>query len=129
MSEAEMTDFDAARVRKGILSGDKDLVESLLRSIEPIEMYKVYAHVIHDISVSIHTPSLDIFMQNDLKEQRDMLRSVFTKVQDFLAERSKINRMVEGYPRHQAIMVLMGRDPLTYHQWCDVQVSLQLSGR
>lgn len=129
MSEANIVYFDAARVSKGILSGDTDLVESLLRSIEPVKMYEVYARVIHDLSLSINTPSLDVFMKNDLMRQRDILRSIFNKVQNFIVERIKINHMEPGYPKHQAMMNLLGKDPLTYHQWCDVQVNLQESVR
>jgi hypothetical protein len=130
MSEADtVLDFDSARVRRGILSGDTDLVESLFRSIEPIEMYRVNANVIHDLDVSINTPRLDVFMKKDLMQQRDTLREIFEKVHKFVIERRKVGRMVEGYPKHQAMMVLLGRDPLSYHEWVDVQEDLHQSTR
>ena len=130
MSEADITlDFDSARVRRGILSGDTDLVESLFRSIEPIEMYRVNANVIHELSISINTPSLDVFMKNDLIQQREALREIFKKVHKFVIERGKIDRMAEGYPKHQAMMVLLGRDPLSYHDWCDVQGTIRHATR
>ena len=130
MSEADISlDFDSARVRRGILSGDTDLVESLFRSIEPIEMYRVNANVIHDLSISINTPNLDVFMKNDLIQQREILRGIFSKVHKFVIERGKVDRMAEGYPKHQAMMVLLGRDPLSYHDWCDVQGTIRHATR
>jgi hypothetical protein len=130
MSEADMIlNFDSARVSRGILSGDTDLVESLLRSIEPVQMYKVCASVVHELSVSINTPSLDVFMKKTLEDKRRSLLSICTDISKFIVERKKIDRMAEGYPKHQAMMVLLGRDPLSYHDWCDVQGTIRHATR
>lgn len=130
MSGVDMTaDFDAARVYKGILSGDTDLVDSLFRSIEPVKMYEVCAKVIHELSMGINTPMLDVFMKKTLYDKRGTVLKICTEISQFIERRKKVDSMEEGYPKHQATMVLYGKDPLTYHEWCDVQENLRQAGR
>lgn len=119
--------FTAARVSKALRSKDYGLVESLFRVTSPVIMYKVYSIVVHDLSIAIDTPDLDRLMKRSLKGRRDTVRTIFRELQTFLVTRGKINRMKEGYPKYQAMMNLLGKDPkLTYHQWADLQVQLQL---
>lgn len=126
MKEAEMmqVDFEAARICKGILSGDSDLVDSFLRTVPVEYLCPIYNKVVHKLSTDVDTSGLDMFMKKELSAKRSNFMQLFSDVQRFNYERKRIDRDLIGYPKYQAMMNLYGKDPKSYHEWTDMMASL-----
>lgn len=129
MSEVEdIVALLAARLSKGILSGDSALVSDLLRTCPSTEvMYAAYALVINDISLSMDTPGLDAIMIQELRNKRNDLFAAVRQVNDFIVKRKVIERMEDGHPKHVATMELYGAEPMDLESWQELQDELSLS--
>lgn len=126
MGEAQMmqVDFESARICKGILSGDSDLVDSFLRTTPDEYLYPIYNKVVHKLSIDIGTDGLDMIKKKELHNIRSNFMQLFSDVQRFNYERKRIDRVLVGYPKYQATMALYGKDPLSYHEWTDLMANL-----
>jgi hypothetical protein len=131
MSEVNDTiDLLAARLSKGILSGDSALVSDLLRTCPNTEvMYAAYSLVINDISLSMDTPGLDAVMKEELRKKRSDLFAAVRQVNDFIVERKVIERMEDGHPKHVAMMEFYGAVPMDLESWQQLQDELSLAER
>lgn len=116
---------DTALVSKGVHSSDACIVENILRTQAPKDRYKTMAWVTTDLTRSINTRGLDRVMKNRLKSRLNMLRCVFENITNHECELRDIQRMPEGYPQYQATMVALGKDPLTFHEWEEIQGNLK----
>lgn len=109
--------FEAARLYKGILSGDSCLVDGLLRTLPAEYLYPVYNSVVHELSTDADTDGLDIIKKREISGCRSQFMELFSELQQFMYERKLIERELTGYPKYQAMSALLGKDPMSYHEW------------
>lgn len=127
MSEAETLALGqlAIPICKGIRNDDETLVRECLASLNNEDLVRLYSLVMHEISCDIDIENLEPSVRSEHKRRRLRFVDMYKELQTFRYKWNLLEKQPEGYAKYQSKMSLMGRDPLTYHQWFELQSTLQ----
>lgn len=132
MSEAEEA-FILARlvmpIRKGIRTHNETLVKCTLNRITDEDLPKVYGCIVTELSHVIDIPNLEPSVRLAVKRDRQRFKDLHSELQTFRFEWKELEKLPEGYNKYQSMIALLGRDPMSYHEWNERQEYLQLGNR
>ncbi len=131
MSEAEMLHYGTlcAAVCKGIRNDDEDSVKLIMKQLTDDELVRVYAMVTNQLSHDGDIKNLEPSVVRAVRMRRMLIQRWYKELSSFRYRWKLLSKQPEGYPKYQAQMALVGRDPMSYHQWCETQVYFQVGMR
>lgn len=114
-----------ASVCRGIRNHNASAVRLRLNSLDSASLIKVYSSALSELTRDVDKPCLEPSVRRLARRRRLLLQACFKDVHSFKSEWKRLAEQPDGYPKYQSQCVLLGKDPKTYHEWCDIQVTLQ----
>lgn len=112
------------RLRSNRLSAIRD---SLYR-MDPNHLEEVIGMVLVEMYDHRESPGLDPQIKKILSDQQQELSELWAEIRVSWVESERIGEL-EGYPKYQETCVLLGKDPLIYEDWAEVQKSFEYEAR
>ena len=131
MSEADMLAYGmlAANVCKGIRNDDETLVMKSLNALNDNDLVRVYSLAMNDISFDCDINNLEPSVRKAVKKRRLRFDQLYRELLSFRYKWKELEKQPESYTKYQTQMSLLGKDPKSYHEWCDIQVYFQVGIR
>lgn len=120
-------EMDAKYVYSALTSGRLAGVRDFLARKPDSEMEAICQTVFVELGYKFAIKGLDIVTKKKLRGLQQTFNDFIVELRHFRKEDERIQSMAEGYPKYQATCVLLGRDPVSYHEWTDIQVDLSHS--
>jgi len=117
-------EMDAKYVYSALTSGRLNGVRDFLARKPDSEMETICQIVFVELGYKFAIRGLDVVTKNKLRGLQKTFNEFLVELRCFRKEDERIQSMAEGYPKYQATCVLLGRDPVSYHEWTDLQVEL-----
>ena len=114
-----------ASVCRGIRNSNDRAVRLILNRLDSASLIRVYSSALTELTYDVDKTNLEPSTRKLARQRRLTLQACFKEVHTFKSEWKRLAKQPDGYPKYQSQMCLMGKDPKSYHEWCDIQVNLQ----
>ncbi len=112
-------------IYKKLRANNLESIPQYLKQLDPTILNAVTYTVFSNLAYDLNTPNLDVVFKKALQSQQVALDSIWVELLPFRQERYRIEHELEGYPKYQHKMALMGKDPVTYEKWVEIQEYLE----
>ena len=112
------------RLRSNRLSAVRDA----LYRMSPDHLEEVIGMVLVEMYDHRESPGLDPQIKKILSDQQQELSELWAEIRASWVESERVGEL-EGYPKYQETCVLLGKDPLIYEDWMEVQKSFEYEAR
>ena len=119
-------EMDAKYVYTALIAGRLNGVKTFLARKSDSEIEAIAQIVFVELGFMFAIKGINRETKGKVRALESDLIKFLIEVRTFRKEDAAIQAMDEGYPKYQASCVLLGRDPLGYHDWTDIQDALVL---